>query len=410
MAAACDGGAALPTAEDAAVAASCDDGGAALPTEKDAAASCDDGAADDCAATVEETQADTPHRRRDKRKVETRLGLVESGEAGRLLYDATAAEGDEPLAVGYRRVVYGDAGAYVELEESHLRPGYLDERMELRTRGRYYDLYKAKKTSAGGSTAELYHQTRRVADRPNPPRGRDSKRRDRAEGYADYVVGCYYLSARLVRVEGRCLGRQARPVRRGGKEVGRGEAMLEGAAAEGGWTLRPIEGVIAKWAAAGDSKCGRFRFRRLAPSALADAAGLPLRSCVSVRCWRRGDDRRLCAVTVAPGDDDSAPLSPLLAALPEDVGNSAAALRRASTADVERACAWPRNYDALPLAPQPPADCPVLLDARLLAEGVEAVHIHVPRGMVASAPPAKLLDLAKATVVDLDTLQRTAAA
>ena len=58
--------------------------------------------------------------------------------------------------------------------------------LELFATGEYYDLYH----TPAPAHAKLYWQKKTVADRPNPPQGKDSARHDRqGEGYADYRVG-----------------------------------------------------------------------------------------------------------------------------------------------------------------------------------------------------------------------------
>jgi len=56
------------------------------------------------------------------------------------------------------------------------------------------------------SRAQFYYQKRRVDDRPNPPQGRGSKAQSRAEGYADYRVGMWYVSPKCLKVNGRTWG------------------------------------------------------------------------------------------------------------------------------------------------------------------------------------------------------------
>ena len=343
------------------------------------------------------TRADSGNRRRDKRKVEKRLGLLEGGEARRELRERDG----RPLASGYEGVVYGDHGAYVEVSDAQLgfRSGDFGARFELRCHGDYYDLYKSKTTAT-----ELYRQTRTVADRPNPPRGRDSARRDRREGYADYRVGLWYVSPKCLVVDGRTMA----PAAAGApsKAVGRGDAMLRAAAAAGLFRLRSVDGVVARCPGARGRK---YRFRRLDAATLARDARVDVDACVSIRAWRRDDGggggdataRDVLLVTVEPSASAAA-ASPLVAAarrLGLGAGHAAlaATLRRASTSDVERATNWPRNYEALPLAPEAPASAIVLVDARVLE--LDQICIHVPRGFLAVVEPGDLVRRARAIVV-----------
>lgn len=104
------------------------------------------------------------------------------------------------LAVGYRRILLGDHGPYFELERSQV----VLENFAAETPKQL--VHYVERYSHEG--AKLYEQTRTVADRPNPPKeGRYWHANNRAEGYADYVVGRYYLSCDQVRVtEGPALG------------------------------------------------------------------------------------------------------------------------------------------------------------------------------------------------------------
>ena len=69
--------------------------------------------------------ADSWNRRRDKRRVERYLCLAEVNAAptvpSHLFFDGSGVL----LARGYRRIVYGDHGAYVEFDFAHLeRSGF----------------------------------------------------------------------------------------------------------------------------------------------------------------------------------------------------------------------------------------------------------------------------------------------
>eukprot|EP00928_Gymnodinium_smaydae_P036185 TRINITY_DN25324_c0_g3_i1.p1 TRINITY_DN25324_c0_g3~~TRINITY_DN25324_c0_g3_i1.p1 ORF type:complete len:346 (+),score=24.45 TRINITY_DN25324_c0_g3_i1:97-1134(+) len=147
------------------------------------------------------------------------------------------------VAKGYRRVLYGDHGPYLELSESQVHwPTFLQhQRGTVVKKGpeAYYDEYhhevlprtctgasatssqpkqvpkrsnfEAAETISGSisneqsavvdldaaatETVMLYAQKRTVADRPNPPRsGKWWTLNDRPEGYADYQPGFFYLA------------------------------------------------------------------------------------------------------------------------------------------------------------------------------------------------------------------------
>jgi hypothetical protein len=165
---------------------------------------------------AEPSAADTWNRRRDKRKVEARLGLTEFPQAGKSSSSGVRFRDRTGLliAVGYERVLYGDhggfggtaaarasdlclpacPGAYVEFSPEHV----MHESWAPFHTGEYYNLLASK---GAGSGCRLYVQKRSVSDRPNPPQGRGIAHHSRAEGYADYREGRFYLSVHKVEVE-----------------------------------------------------------------------------------------------------------------------------------------------------------------------------------------------------------------
>jgi hypothetical protein len=59
--------------------------------------------------------------------------------------------------------------------------------------------------TSGGKGAKVYEQAKTVADKPNPPRtGTQWQWNNRPEGYADYIVGMFYVSCFQVMVERDC--------------------------------------------------------------------------------------------------------------------------------------------------------------------------------------------------------------
>ena len=87
------------------------------------------------------------------------------------------------FAVGYRRIVYGDHGPYVEFEASDIRlplynrfPGFQKP-----------DIYYIWQYPMDHRDVKVYYQLRDVRDIPNAPRREDGKRSNynRSEGYAD---------------------------------------------------------------------------------------------------------------------------------------------------------------------------------------------------------------------------------
>lgn len=147
------------------------------------------------------------NRRRDLRCVRRHLGIGPDGDPD---VEVRCARGDRVIAVGYRRVLLGDHGPYLELEREHVRW----ENLRLMPGGaaRFYDEYRAivdgesyddiahssLGTGGGGRGAKLYDQLRAVEGQGNPPRDSAwavANNRPHEEGYAAYVVGKIYVGA-----------------------------------------------------------------------------------------------------------------------------------------------------------------------------------------------------------------------
>lgn len=139
--------------------------------------------------------ADTSARRRDKYKVEKRMKLREfpdGASAPPLFYDKAGL----PVAEGYTRVLYGDHGCYVEFSAAQCAPAAY---FEPHIGGTYYDILRGR----GGARLSAYLQKAPVLDRPLPPQGGHARAPGRAEGYADYRAGFYYVAARRLAVQHR---------------------------------------------------------------------------------------------------------------------------------------------------------------------------------------------------------------
>ncbi|CAK8992128.1 Polyphosphoinositide phosphatase [Durusdinium trenchii] len=126
------------------------------------------------------------HRDRAKSsRVENSLGLAEFGDAWTEFYSSINGL---PVARGYDRIVYGDHGPYVEFSSHQLCwstfPVFV-EKPEMSFFDEYYTLE--------GSTM-LYAQKRTVVNKPNPPCGPWSAQNNRPEGYANYLIGKFYLA------------------------------------------------------------------------------------------------------------------------------------------------------------------------------------------------------------------------
>eukprot|EP00933_Yihiella_yeosuensis_P014287 TRINITY_DN12863_c0_g2_i1.p1 TRINITY_DN12863_c0_g2~~TRINITY_DN12863_c0_g2_i1.p1 ORF type:complete len:252 (+),score=41.85 TRINITY_DN12863_c0_g2_i1:68-757(+) len=132
--------------------------------------------------SVVTTTADTWNRLRDKERVEGELGLSEKGGDAKLF---DASEPGTLIAQGYRRIVYGDHGAYVEFEPTQIIWKNLPK-VILKPSHAYYDEYHSE-----GGFVKLYMQKRTVENKSNPPSG--GVRHNREGGYADYQVGMCYI-------------------------------------------------------------------------------------------------------------------------------------------------------------------------------------------------------------------------
>jgi hypothetical protein len=132
----------------------------------------------------EKTTAVTENREKDKAWT-TELGLKEFGEPDGVLCDRDGVV----LATGYRRIVFGDHGPYMELTTEQVMWNNFPFFRHNGAKYAYFD----KCISSGSEQVQLYLQKRTVADKPNPPPGKYSVNNNRPEGYADYRPGMCYL-------------------------------------------------------------------------------------------------------------------------------------------------------------------------------------------------------------------------
>jgi len=131
--------------------------------------------------------ADTWNRVRDKERVESELKLAEQGDETTLFVDPK-----DPymiIARGYRRILYGDHGPYVEFAKHQVRWEAFPETWRKGSRSYYHEHFTATRE------VKAYEQRKTVADKPNPPSGRWSARNNRIHtGYADYQPGVVYMA------------------------------------------------------------------------------------------------------------------------------------------------------------------------------------------------------------------------
>lgn len=108
-------------------------------------------------------------------------------------YDAFFFLPDGTLfACGYNRIVYGDHGPYVEFEAEQIRLTLLKRFPDPQKPGIFYVwMYPQNHWNV-----KVYYQIKDVRNLRNAPKRPDGVQSgyDRQEGYADYIVGKYYVS------------------------------------------------------------------------------------------------------------------------------------------------------------------------------------------------------------------------
>lgn len=139
------------------------------------------------------TTIDSPNRIRDAERIKQEHPLLT--EQGRNDVIIRSKSSNEILATGYTRVVYGDHGPYIELDKLQIEwnsfPIY-----KKKSQYAWYDEYYTK-----DKTVMLYDQKKDVKGLKNPPKGAYSSNNNRTNGYADYIVGMYYLSPDVIITE-----------------------------------------------------------------------------------------------------------------------------------------------------------------------------------------------------------------
>ena len=123
-------------------------------------------------------------------QAEQRLGLDRNGGKAVIM-----AKDRTIVATEYQRIVRSDHGAYIEVKPEHIVWKAFQfkgkESTGFSSKPYYYKYF--------GYRMSLYLQIRTVADRPNPPSGIMSVRRNRSGGYADYKWGFVYLDCLQIR-------------------------------------------------------------------------------------------------------------------------------------------------------------------------------------------------------------------
>ena len=150
------------------------------------------------------TTAIYQNRIRDKEVLERFMQLPEEGSEDIELWIPSG-----PLfSRGYERIVYGDHGPYIEYRRGQILMNLVSKK-GIRE-GKFYvpelpdedtcHIYYISLCPVDGDRAfkylKVYWQIRPVSDKPNAPRREDGEPScfNRAEGYADYRRGYYYIS------------------------------------------------------------------------------------------------------------------------------------------------------------------------------------------------------------------------
>jgi len=160
----------------------------------------------------------TMNRLQDQRQVQNSLGLKEIGNDSTIFREVLRLPNSDVragpvIAQGYERIVYGDAGPYIEFNSLQICWSswpYMNEKSrfgDLRCYDEFFTESSYKKWQFGGQAGQdrptlmLYAQTKSVANKTFAPNtwsvGREC-------GYADYRAGYFYVAADsfLVAVDG----------------------------------------------------------------------------------------------------------------------------------------------------------------------------------------------------------------
>lgn len=129
-----------------------------------------------------------PNRQADKQRVEQLTNIPEFPDHQKRVFSYKGKE----VATGYRRIVYGDHGPYLEFNPEHITCELVNKFGGMQRLGCFY-IWKHPKGSPG---LKVYLQMKSVSRLPNAPTRYDGlpSKFNRSEGYADYVPGLIYIS------------------------------------------------------------------------------------------------------------------------------------------------------------------------------------------------------------------------
>lgn len=144
------------------------------------------------------TTAIYSNRVEDKEILERFMSLPEEGSEDIELWIPSGSL----FSRGYERIVYGDHGPYIEYRREHIlldlvsKQGFYLMGLPDPEKCKFY--YYWLRPADGDrifKRIKVYWQIKPVSDKPNAPRREDGKPScfGRAEGYADYKRGMYYV-------------------------------------------------------------------------------------------------------------------------------------------------------------------------------------------------------------------------
>ena len=118
------------------------------------------------------------------KKVEKELGLKEFGDDFVEFFTTKFTK----IFVGYRRIVFGNHGPYVEFEPKHLVGNLVNKFSSNTPKDAYYEW----KTVNDESDVKIYWQLKDVKNLKYAPKGGHSGKCE--EGYADYIPFHFYIN------------------------------------------------------------------------------------------------------------------------------------------------------------------------------------------------------------------------
>jgi len=150
------------------------------------------------------TTAIYENRLQDKEELEFKLSLSEDGDFSTEFYSPSSGT---LLFKGYERIVYGDHGPYIEFKLNNIRSkvkSKFGNHVDFNNLpGEDFKYYYYWLQSVDSPEIKIYLQIKTVHNLPNAPKRSDGKRSsfNRAEGYADYKRGYFYVDPYSLKVE-----------------------------------------------------------------------------------------------------------------------------------------------------------------------------------------------------------------